>query len=128
MSVIWAQPDRRDRTPMQFVPVVFVAIAFLRRALRFFDSVDLLMVCAICVPSLGWLRLIFILRLKTSDRTRTTWATVRQIGTRLAGLNPNSSPLYKMQSPESRSQRRSNITSNLRLGYLFSYSVRVSGM
>jgi len=74
---------------MQFVPVVFVAIAFLRRALRFFDSTDLLMVRAICVPSLGWLRLIFILRLKTSDRTRTTWAAARQIGTRLAGLNPN---------------------------------------
>ena len=84
---------------MQFVPVVFVAIAFLLRALRLFDSADLLMVCAICVPSLGWLRLIFILRLKTSDRTRTTWATVRQIGTRLAGLNPNSySIIYDAKS------------------------------
>jgi predicted ATP-binding protein involved in virulence len=27
--------------------------------------------------------------LNTSDRTRTAWATARQIGTRLAGLNPN---------------------------------------
>jgi hypothetical protein len=104
MSVIWAQPDRRVRTPMQFVPVVF-AFFVLLPALRFFDSADLLMVCAICVPSLGWLRLIFILRVNTSDRTRTAWATERQIGTRLTGLSPNSHLLYRMQSPESWSQR-----------------------
>ena len=96
---IWAQPDRRDRTPMQFVPVVFFAIAFLLRALQLFDRADLLMVCAICVPSLGWLRLMFILRLKTSDRTRTAWATVRQAETRhMAGFNPNLLSLHWMRS------------------------------
>jgi hypothetical protein len=118
ISVIWAQPGRRDRTPMQFVPVVFVAIAFLLGALQFFDSADLLMVCAICVPSLGWLRLIFILRLKTSDRTRTAWATVRQAETRhVAGLNPNSHLLCKMQSPETWSQKADYIVGNLTADY-----------
>ena len=89
---MWAQADRRAPAPTQFV----VAVGFatwrldLRRALYFFDNTDCLMVFAICVPSLGWLRLIFTLRLKTSDRTRTTWATTRQAGHQhWAGFNPN---------------------------------------
>jgi hypothetical protein len=91
---------------MQFVvAVVFATFPFLLRALCFFDSADCLMVFAICVPSLGWLRLIFILTLKTSDRTRTTWATVRQPDApQRAGLSPNPHLLYTMQSPETWSQ------------------------
>lgn len=104
----WAQASGRTHAPMQFV--VAVGFATLRcsllRALYFLDSVDFLMVCAICcAPPLGWSRLMLIPMLNTSDRTRTTWATVRQAGLQhFAGFNPRPPSIYRMQSRDSRSQ------------------------
>lgn len=88
---IRAQPDRRAHAPMQFVSVAFTAAILLRFACLV-DRSDLLMVFAICVPSSCWLRLMFSLKLKTSDKTITTWATARHADTRLTGLNPNPLP------------------------------------
>jgi hypothetical protein len=104
---IWAQADRRALAAMQFVVAVGFATlrCLLLRALDFFDNTDCLMVFAICVPSLGWLRLMLIPTLNTSDRTRTTWATARHAGHQhLAGFNPNLSSVYGMQSLKTWSQ------------------------
>jgi hypothetical protein len=104
----WAQASGRTHAPMQFV--VAVGFATLRcdllRALYFVDSVDFLMVCAICcAPPLGWSRLMLIPMLNTSDRTRTTWATARQAGLQhFAGFNPRPPSVYRMQSRDSWSQ------------------------
>ena len=70
---------------MQSVPVTFATLAVLLLALCFVDSCDFFMMFAICVPSFGWLRLMLMLILTTSDRARTTRATIRQLRTREPG-------------------------------------------
>ena len=105
--------------PCNSSPVGFATLRFLLRALDFFDNTDCLMVFAICVPSLGWLRLMLIPTLNTSDRTRTAWATARHAGHQhLAGFNPNLFSVYGMQRLKTWSQpARSGSGGNRRAGY-----------
>ena len=68
---------------MQFVAVDFARLALLY-AVLFFDNTDCLVVFAIWVPSMDWLRL------STSDKTTITWATIRQADLRfMADLSPD---------------------------------------
>jgi hypothetical protein len=75
-----AQPDLRARFPTH---PSLLALPIAANRLMF-------VVLSICCPSFGWFwsRLMFMPKLRTSERARMQWATSREVGTRQAGLNP----------------------------------------